>query len=264
MQIVDNIHEALWKGKLYIMEIIRQIKYHKILYDSVVFNHKYSSDNSRCFIIGNGPSLRIEDLEKISSNRDVSFAANRIYNIFSETSWRPTYYGVCDIRLYKNSKNEIDNVPGIKFLPLDLFSQYAEDKRNDYFVFSRVPVTFFNRPPRFSDSFVVRFGEGGTITYHFLQMAAAMGFKEIFLIGVDFSFTHGIGPDGKYFEDKTIKYNHYSKDNSPLDTVPNLYNQIRAYTKANEYAESHGIHIYNATRGGKLEVFKRVDFDTLF
>lgn len=37
-----------------------------------------------------------------------------------------------------------------------------------------------------------------------------------------------------------------------------------AYKAARKYADAHGIKIYNATRGGKLEVFERVDFDSLF
>ncbi len=39
---------------------------------------------------------------------------------------------------------------------------------------------------------------------------------------------------------------------------------LAAYTEAKRYADTHGIKIYNATRGGKLEVFERVDFDSLF
>ena len=37
-----------------------------------------------------------------------------------------------------------------------------------------------------------------------------------------------------------------------------------AYEAARKYADAHGIKIYNATRGGCLEAFPRVDFDSLF
>ena len=47
-------------------------------------------------------------------------------------------------------------------------------------------------------------------------------------------------------------------------TVVTENEQLKAYQKAKQYAETHGIKIYNATRGGKLEVFERVDFDSLF
>ena len=45
-----------------------------------------------CFIIGNGPSLKIEDLDAIQKLGVPSFAFNRIFCVFDETKWRPTYY----------------------------------------------------------------------------------------------------------------------------------------------------------------------------
>jgi hypothetical protein len=36
---------------------------------------------------------------------------------------------------------------------------------------------------------------------------------------------------------------------------------IEAYREAKKYADLHNIKIYNATRGGMLEVFERVDLD---
>ena len=48
----------------------------------------------RCFIIGNGPSLTVSDLESLKD--EVTFASNRIFKIFDETDWRPDYYGVFD------------------------------------------------------------------------------------------------------------------------------------------------------------------------
>ena len=38
---------------------------------------------------------------------------------------------------------------------------------------------------------------------------------------------------------------------------------IDAYKVAKQYADDHNIKIYNATRGGKLEVFERVDLDDI-
>ena len=44
----------------------------------------------RCFIIGNGASLKSEDLDLLES--EITIASNRIYNIFPYTSWKPTIY----------------------------------------------------------------------------------------------------------------------------------------------------------------------------
>ena len=40
--------------------------------------------------------------------------------------------------------------------------------------------------------------------------------------------------------------------------------QMLGYEAAKKYAEMNEIKIYNATRGGKLEVFQRVEFESLF
>ena len=48
--------------------------------------------NNRAFILGNGPSLCVEDLNKIKD--DITFPANKIYLAFDETSFRPKYYFV--------------------------------------------------------------------------------------------------------------------------------------------------------------------------
>lgn len=66
-------------------------------------------------------------------------------------------------------------------------------------------------------------------------------------------------------EDKSAyKYSNFfeqENQNSPQMWVHNI---IDAYEVAKRYGELHNIHIYNATRGGYLEVFERVNFDELF
>ena len=39
---------------------------------------------------------------------------------------------------------------------------------------------------------------------------------------------------------------------------------IIAYRKAKKYADAHGVKILNASRGGMLEEFERVNFDDIF
>ena len=101
----------------------------------------------------------------------------------------------------------------------------------------------------FSDDLFLEVCDGNTVTYICLELAVYMGFKEIYLLGVDCDYS--------------------GKKQHVIDTGDVVLNNpesrmIEAYKKAKEYADSHGIKIYNATRGGKLEVFERVDFDSLF
>jgi len=80
-----------------------------------------------------------------------------------------------------------------------------------------------------------------------------MGTNEIYLLGCDFSFSKDISDEENHcYKRKTSGY------------AFDYENVEKAYRKAKEYADSHNIKIYNATRGGRLEVFERVDFDSLF
>ena len=44
---------------------------------------------------------------------------------------------------------------------------------------------------------------------------------------------------------------------------PNLEYQEKSFLSARNYFETHGGRIFNATRGGCLECFPRIDLDTL-
>lgn len=112
--------------------------------------------------------------------------------------------------------------------------------------------------PRFSEEFQKYAYDGRTITYTCLQMAVYMGFKEIYLLGVDFNYTPDVYAEANHFagyhpEGDSVRRNPFPREK-----------QILAYESAKKYADAHGINIYNATRGGKLEVFERVRFDELF
>lgn len=220
-----------------------------------------------CFVIGNGPSLCIEDINKIYKSGKVSFASNMIYKCYCQTQWRPDYYFFID-------------VDGIRdfFGDNETFKYAAE---NCKYVFGRTSgdlVKYVDAVPNlilfrsilssseqqfdFSTDCVKQLYGGYTVTYAILQMAVYMGFKEIYLIGIDHNYSVEIVDD-------TVVLNEEIRDHS--DLVGGYQSRkacsskaTKAYEAAKKYADEHGIKIYNATRGGKLEVFERVDFDSLF
>ena len=227
-----------------------------------MFKDKYKG--KRCFIIGNGPSLTVEDLEKLKD--EVTFAFNRIYYIFNKTEWRPTFYCSEDIKIIQNSLEQINDLDiEYKFIPIILKNDYSIDIDsatyfNQKYIKSNPPM------PDFSDDISKYIACGSTVTYSAMQIAAYMGFKEIYLIGVDHSFARYRNEKGEIVEDNNLKdyfCEEYNKDKDKLD-IPSTVDSTLAYMKAEEYSRQHGFRIYNATRGGKLEVFERVNFDELF
>ena len=72
-----------------------------------------------CFIIGNGPSLTVEDLDTLHQKGIDTFAVNRIYQIFPKTDWRPTYFVSTDAVMLRDKLEEAEQIPAkIKFIPL--------------------------------------------------------------------------------------------------------------------------------------------------
>lgn len=220
-------------------------------------------DGERCFIIGNGSSLRAEDLEKLK--KEYTFAFNRIYYIFDQTSWRPTFYCTQDAKIAQASVDEIRekiNTPYI-FAPINLKWYEGVDLESDYF-FS--PRQAGENVPEFSENIPDHIGVGNTVAYTAIQLAAYMGFAEIYLLGVDHSFRTYQDKNGTVITDPSAKDYFCEQYNQGKDRlyIPRLDVSTLSYMAAQAYAENHPVTIYNATRGGKLEVFPRVDFDSLF
>lgn len=227
---------------------------------------KNSHKGERCFVIGNGPSLTADDLQVLHDNHVITFATNRIYNMFDKTSWRPTYYVSEDINVIRGVKKEVEAVEAKrKFFPINLKWYEEYDIPNaDYFYMdytSELKETF-----GLSTDIAHIIRCRATVTTTCIQIAIYMGFSEIYLLGVDHSFAKMVDKNGNVIEDKSIR-SHFTDDYN--SDIPDLGYNIDATTEAYFNVEqlSHKLktfRVFNATRGGKLEVFERKDFDELF
>jgi len=89
-----------------------------------------------------------------------------------------------------------------------------------------------------------------------------MGFKEIYFLGMDNDFPVIVKHDGTVIIDEKINHHFYEQKLRLATYNKDMFEAEYAYAK--DYCKKKGVNIYNATRGGKLEVFERVDFDSLF
>ena len=227
---------------------------------------KYQGE--RCFIIGNGPSLQVSDLERLKD--EYCFATNRIFTIYANTSWRPTFYAAQDGEVIDNMKKDLPGTIAESFYSFISAKQYH--KYPEAFCSSKnvamIPMRY--KPPKknlygFSKDASKEVFEGLTITYTCIQLAVYMGFSEIYLLGVDHNYSIEIDDDGNIIKQNTGEKNYFAEAEVPIDSInlPKVVEMTRAYLTAEKYCKAHGIHIYNATRGGKLEAFERVDFDSI-
>ena len=117
---------------------------------------------------------------------------------------------------------------------------------SDYHYFD---VKFGEYNAQFSDNAYEIVYDGYSITYSLIEIAVYMGFKEIYLLGCDCSYPKGS-------KSHVVESGFVDKN-----AVSNPIRMRVGYKCAKDYADSHGIKIYNATRGGELETFERVDLD---
>lgn len=223
-----------------------------------VYKNKHKGE--RCFIIGNGPSLNPQDLEKLRANREVSFGSNKIYLIYKKTLWRPTYYMVIDIQGMQINNQEIRKYMGkTPFIPEFFYVDFSPvEEASRFSMINKIYAP--DEDIYFSDDITKGIASGRTVTYAMLQAACYMGFSDIYLLGVDFSWGEK-GEDTHFCKDyDDAKWDEFQRTQAVFDKQ-----EIhRAYNAAKKYADQNHINIYNATRGGYLDVFNRVDFDSLF
>lgn len=216
----------------------------------------------RAFIIGNGPSLTPSDLDLLKD--EITFAANKIYLLYDQTIWRPTYYGVEDDLVLSQNFQEICQLKGPeKFLPINMLGYCP--KVDDALYLNFRQESFYPDIPKVSNDAMKGLFWGSTIVYTLAQLAMFMGIKELYFIGMDFSF---YVPEECINSEKVIvstgEVNHFCKDyRKPGEkwSVPNTHLQQKAFEALRQFGEKNGVQIFNATRGGKLEALERRNLD---
>lgn len=242
---------------------IRKQKYQKSTNSEKVKKYHNIHNNEKCFIIGNGPSLRVEDLEAL---RDVvTFGSNSVFEIYDKTAWRPTYYISVDPTYILTHKEQIEKkVDSIKFISDRVNIDMGAENTEYIFEYNKFKVNKWNdNSAEISEDVSKFFSVGYTVTFTAIQLAIYMGFKEIYLLGIDYNYPVARDTKGRKVFDANVEKVHFYQD-SKKDEKYNVFNYVgslAAYNVAKEYADEHGIKIVNATRGGKLEVFERADFN---
>jgi len=229
---------------------------------------KDSLSGHRGFVIGNGPSLKYTDLEMLK--KEITIASNKIYLAFEKVSWRPSFYTVADPLVWSKIKLQIPDSLSTVHLPSyieksssncnvyqwNCFGNYAGDGNGNHL-----------GPIDFSDNITSGLYGTCTVTFDNLQFAAHLGLSPIFIIGCD----HYYRGEKDVIKDVVVEVgkcqNHfhplYRTEGEIVNPAP-ISVMERGYKEAKKFSDSSETKIFNATRGGHLEVFERVEFNDLF
>lgn len=296
--------------------------------------NKYEGE--RVFMIGNGPSLADTPLKLLED--EYTFAMNKINKIYSETSWRPSFYIMSwSPKKIENERNASDdryveeNIDlGIPcFITSDCADIYGEHGNVYYFDKHSLTVNEDNWLNRATLEDAGRADietlervwmddvEQGVYIYHIMyaatQMAVYMGFDELYFVGCDLGYDYqdphmryqvGLDPHqflqegskreyittaikrGVFFESIVngllFKLINLSSpfvnsvllsllDYSDSDHFSSEYmlrivdrrkigDDIRkSHTVIKRLCSKRGVRTFNATVGGELELYPRVD-----
>lgn len=221
--------------------------------------YKDKFEGQRCFIVANGPSLTMSDLDRFAERGEITFGMNRIYALYDRTKWRPQFYLTQDPKVIRTCIEETKQQVNYS----EVFVKVPGEPKYDIPGAINIDIDYSRSkkmlPPDFLDGNNCVFADGRSVTHTALQLAIYMGFKTIYLVGADCNYS----ADNKSInKDSYPDYRMY--DAKKVGDPPDIEYTFIAYKVAKEYADNHGVKIFNATRGGMLEVFERVNIDDLF
>lgn len=234
----------------------------------------------RAFIIGNGPSIKEQDLTLLKD--EVTFVTNWFVNHPEYKEIDPTYYAVSSHEMFGGWSHEnpqpnpdwLEKMLAVAGNSHKFFSYAFRDLLVGKGIFTAEESDFllFDRPKYQVDqkgdinldlTQPMDDGYTGIVTFC-LPLAHFMGITEIYLVGCDCDYQiTSPDSDKAYFYDysqhTTRTTSHEGLMRAWADDGP----VFKTYEIVRDRFALDGIRIVNATRGGRLEVFPRQDYESV-
>jgi hypothetical protein len=211
----------------------------------------------RCFIVANGPSLKQTDLTLLKN--EITICMNRMYLSLKRNDFTPTYIVVHDIDIQLlQFRDDLEALDVPKF--------FNWNARNHFTYKENLVYIRSGYHPHFSTDLTKDSWGGHSVTYVCIQLAYWMGFSEVYLVGKDHNYEQ-IGTPGKLVISTGNEKNHFMKGYYKKGMgwrIPDYKGEELAYRMALKTFDNDKRKIYDATVGGKLQIFPKVDYHSLF
>lgn len=205
-------------------------------------------------IVGNGPSLNKTPLEDFIGVPAIGM--NKIDLLYKRSKWRPSLVMCVNSMVVKQNIDQ--------FRANEIPTYLAWKAR--WFVRNKPEhIHYFDlrESEDFQGDATAGFGSGVTVTYAALQMAYYLGANPVIIVGVDHNFDK-VGGYATYEKRKGDDNNHFDPNYFKDGTVwglPNLDASEDVYIAAREAFAADGRKVYDATIGGKLQVFPKISIE---
>lgn len=222
------------------------------------YKNKYK--NNRCFIVGSGNSLQKEKLNVLKNEK--IFIVNRSYKALDIGLPHYDFYVNVDHRIYETYSDEIQkntkfprfynpnflntnaywDGPREKFIPV--FKHSSKDDPKCRGIINGI----------MPNSFEVGWGKTGTVIIDAILIAFFLGFKKIYLLGVDLNVNSG--KSTHFYGDENRLRNYIKKTNKEDFISMDLLKIISNIIKFSNYLK---VEIVNLSSGYERKDLFRVD-----
>jgi hypothetical protein len=225
----------------------------------------------RAFVIVNGPSLAGQDILKL--RHDVTFAVSGFWKHEAVKTWQPTYYSLLDTNFFTDTEatrtfyaNLARHIHASTFFA-PLFRGHDFVRRTGLLPFERTHFVACTGEVAGNDLTGIVQSFMGVAAFA-LSQAIYMGCGPIYLLGFDHDYLANRGVDRHFYAGGTIPGHKDTlvplADRVPYDDEMRANMRLWAnYRVLKAAAQEAGVEVFNATRGGYLDVFPRADYDAL-
>lgn len=225
--------------------------YWKAKYSSELIQFKDLHKGEDCFIIGNGPSLNHTNLSLLKDFH--IFGLNKINLIFDKTQLNLSYHVSVNNEVIKQIKHNLED----NIFNCPSFLAYNRSKDLNFYN-KNIFRIFTSNSPLFGKELNQPLREGYTVTFVAMQIAYYMGFKNIYLVGVDHNFAQKGNPNEKQFMEEEDK-NHFHPDYFKGQNwyLADLEGSELSYNIAKYEFTKNERQIIDCTVNGKLNIFQK-------
>lgn len=242
-------------------------EYKKLLAQNADLKNKHVGE--RCFILGNGPSLKNVDFNLLKGETIIS--VNQINRHPDFALLKPKYHFWADASFFKFEEHEADELLEIMrginkyntpkcFFPIE---QLAVIKK--YRLDEELDVAFFDDKLIFYDNYKADIDFAGvvpafsTVIQYCIILAVYMGFKEIYLLGCDntsilVNIQSALNADEEHFdyayevsEEEKKRMRRIVEDNSLEAYARTYYETFKLYRELFHYCQSKNITLVNCS-----------------
>ncbi|WP_292522447.1 hypothetical protein [Methanoculleus sp.] len=229
----------------------------------------------RCFILATGPSIKRQNLKLLQN--EICIAVSNFFVHPDYTIINPEYYCIAPYHLpitegaWQKWMDEIEKNTG----EAKLFFGISDKNRNEMHERFRKRDVYYlkfgglwgRNTPRSID--ISRMIPGPqSVSIMALYVALYLGFKEIYLLGCDHDWLLHVNKSVHFYPENNhamVKSGYNEWFQGDLEGQFQDYVTLwRQYKCIREIASENDVQIFNATDGGLLDVFPRIEYESLF